>query len=432
MEWFWTGIVRVFRECFRIHTQAKLDERQLGRYFTTPEHSQALIQALNPVYPRVLLELGAGDGALVAAAARRWDKAQVVTTDLYPGGLELPHDAPINHQHFCIDALEVRLPELLALRSKSVDVAVCNPPYFRPEWRPSFGSILEDAGLSSCFAATKDVTIDVLFLAQNLRLLRSQGVLGIIVPDGLVAGIKARQLRQTLVEHHGISVVYQLPPKAFRGTDARTHILVLSKTGGPARFINVYELQRDGQLSSGIRLDGGQARHRLDFAYWHHKIPGRARHLRGISIAELGGSVSRGTLPWRQAKELDIGAFHTVHFASAVRSRKVYAKRTTLPSTNYRMLIYAQAGDILLGRVGRHIHEQVLRVVGPGLMPLTDCVIRVRVPHEYQEAVWRFFDSSFGKEWIKANSRGVCARYLACTDVLESGLPLSLGTAARG
>lgn len=68
--------------------------------------------------------------------------------------------------------------------------ALCNPPYIRPGWRSHFGQILEDAGLSGVFPHIKCVPADILFIAQNLRFLRPSGKLGLILPDGIIAGEK--------------------------------------------------------------------------------------------------------------------------------------------------------------------------------------------------------------------------------------------------
>ncbi|WP_206743886.1 methyltransferase, partial [Thiomonas arsenitoxydans] len=147
-----------------------------GRYYTSDEVSHSLIERIEVSKPKVVLELGSGSGALCSAAASRWHDARLVTVDVdrqAPKRLDAEHNGPsLKHSHFVHDALDEALSDKIGLRLGTVDVAVCNPPYIRPRWRSDFGKILEDAGLSGALASLRDAGADLLFLAQNLRLLR--------------------------------------------------------------------------------------------------------------------------------------------------------------------------------------------------------------------------------------------------------------------
>ena len=215
-----------------------------------------------------VLELGVGEGALLGPAFARWKDARLITVDIDEHSVSSLLQRYPAHAHFCLDALDLRLPERLELQPRSVDAAVCNPPYIRNEWRPAFSELLEDAGLSGCIPVHRDAAAEVLFLAQNLRLLRDGGSLGIIVPDRIVTGSSMRLLREHLVEEHGLVAVIQLPERIFRKTEAKTYILVLNKKRPSSGQLPLYKLDASGALSRPPKILSEQASERLDFDYF--------------------------------------------------------------------------------------------------------------------------------------------------------------------
>lgn len=194
-----------------------------GRYYTSPDVSYSLVERIEVRKPKLVLELGSGSGSLCSAAANRWQDAQIITVDVdrhVTKRMDADRAGPgLKHSHFVHDALDEALSDKIGLRLGTVDVAVCNPPYIRPRWRSDFGKILEDAGLSGALASLHDAGADLLFLAQNLRLLRHNGKLGLILPDGLVTAERFSGVRQTLMRQHMVEQVVQLPRGVFKGTE---------------------------------------------------------------------------------------------------------------------------------------------------------------------------------------------------------------------
>lgn len=199
-----------------------------GRYYTPPVVSRALIDAMIGVRPKLILELGAGQGALANEAHRKWKSASLVTVDTDLALTQiLGQDASgASHIHHTQDALDDQLADRIGIPLGSVDVGLCNPPYVRPRWRSNFGHILEDAGLSGALQSVHDAGADLLFIAQNLRLLRKRGKLGLVLPDGLITGQKYQGVREVLLREHSVELVVQLPRRVFARTEAQTYLLV--------------------------------------------------------------------------------------------------------------------------------------------------------------------------------------------------------------
>ena len=146
----------------------------LGRYYTSDLVSALLVNAMGLHAANTVLDLGAGDGALVAQASVQWKRARFHTVDIdvNAGCQKLSAIDSLTFQHHVGDALDYALNKQIGLPPEGACAAVCNPPYIRPKWKDHFGLILEEAGLSSILPKLSDVPADVLFIAQNLRFLR--------------------------------------------------------------------------------------------------------------------------------------------------------------------------------------------------------------------------------------------------------------------
>ena len=149
----------------------------LGRYYTNGLVGRTLVREMELKNPNLVLDLGAGDGSLSVEAAQVWTSARFVTVDIDDSISEKNNNRLKNtsSNHYTFDVLNSQLHNHIGLDLASADGAVCNPPYIRPRWRKDFAEILEDAGLSGVFPSIKDVSADVLFIAQNLRFLRQRG-----------------------------------------------------------------------------------------------------------------------------------------------------------------------------------------------------------------------------------------------------------------
>jgi type I restriction enzyme M protein len=336
-----------------------------GRYYTTPIVSRSLIDQIEVTKPKLLLELGSGSGSLCTAAATRWHDAMLVTVDVdrrAPEGLDADKfGSDSRHSHFIHDVLDSALSDKIGLTLGTVDVAVCNPPYIRPRWRSDFGKILEDAGLSGALASIHDAGADLLFLAQNLRLLRKNGKLGLILPDGLITAERFSRLRKTLLQQHLVEQVVQLPRGVFKGTEAQTYLAVLSKSAGETNQVTLRQMGLDGQLSVPIKIPQDAAVKRLDFNF-HARVVLPQRGGEGptrMSVRQVLTDVVRGTICSSSISAFPAPVFHLGDFTKPLGEHavRIVPKRFTLGGRMAQRISQdarlALPGDILLARVGR-------------------------------------------------------------------------------
>lgn len=401
-----------------------------GRYYTSPIVSQSLIDSINACKPKLVLELGSGSGSLCTVAATRWQDAKLVTVDVddhAPKRLSTDDvSSKVRHSHFVHDVLDEALSDKIGLKLETVDVAVCNPPYIRPRWRSDFGKILEGAGLSDTLASLHDAGADLLFLAQNLRLLRRNGKLGLILPDGLITAEKFWRVRRALLRQHLIEQVVQLPRGVFKGTEAQTYLAVLSKMAGETEQVMLRQMGHDGQLSDPIEVPQDAAEKRLDYTF-HAGVNSSNRSSddrQRMAVRQALTEVVRGTVCSSAIAAFRMPVFHLGDFddPSCEHDVRIVPKRFTLSiRAAQRAAVDARLalpGDILLARVGRRLEDRLALVVhGPCV--ISDCVFALRVTDEHRERLYRFFESDVGRRALASSAHGVAARFLSKTNLFD-------------
>lgn len=389
-----------------------------GRYYTESDIASLLIESMAVRSPKLAIDLGAGSGALVGEASRYWESTEFITVDIdqkaESSALRAIRGSTFTHH--TADALDSSLAEKIGLRYGGVDSGLCNPPYVRPKWHKHFGEILEDAGLSHVIPKIGCIQADVLFIAQNLRFLRSGGKLGLILPDGAIAGEKYAKLRHTLATTHRIERVIELPRRVFRKTDAKAHIVVLTKHRVVDDDIQVQKLGNNGLLSQPIHISPDSAAVRLDYSYLaSQRQTGRRRA--GLTLRSITQLVTRGSYSSSQRKELSFPVFHTTDFVdgSAIVPRQFWLTKEVQRTANG---VLAQSGDILLARVGRNL-EQKVSTVTRETVAVSDCILVLRVEPKYQERVLSYLTSAKGRAALLAASHGVGAAFITM-DALQS------------
>jgi type I restriction enzyme M protein len=397
----------------------------LCRFYTQPAIGELLVSLMGKLSPRWIVDLGAGAGSLSAAASNRWRQADIVTVDVDENcALALDRRmsclAPRRHVHVKLDALETTLPSMLLGTRPGFDAAVCNPPYSAPKWREGYEQILAEAGLGEVYGSTADVSLDAVFLAQNLRITRPSARIGIIIPDGLATGKRAAALRRALLTQHKIECVVELPRRSFRNTDAQTYILVFAKLGRSARAIRLMRFDRAHGLSEPIMITRAHAEERMDYSFHAGARVGVGPEF--ASLQDLGAEVVRGSLSSAEAKGSSYPVFHTCNFPPLAGASIRLSTLSIRPGAA-KTPIVAEPGDILIARVDRSLHRKVGQVV-EGYSAITDCVYRVRVSAELRPKVLAALSSEDGSQLLASVARGVAARMISKGDLMRLPLPL--------
>ncbi|VVM63642.1 N-6 DNA methylase [Pseudomonas fluorescens] len=390
----------------------------LGRYYTRDTVASLLISSMELATPGTVVDLGAGNGALVTEAANQWAAERYLTVDIdeQADSGRLPILRGPSFVHFTGDALDLRLSDRIGLDWGQACAAVCNPPYIRPVWQEHFGNILEEVGLSHVLPEAKNAPAGILFVAQNLRLLKSGGKLGLILPDGLITGERFESFRRALIENNSLEQVIELPRNIFHKTEAQTHIVVLSKNGRQKPTVISRKLEPTGCLSEILNIPSDAAISRLDYSHHAQKTSKKTRKKTKRKLGDLISSVNRGSHSSSSRKTVNLPIFHTTDLADYESD---IPSSFTVSQSDAEALggRYARTGDILVARVGRNLSRKIV-LVKNGPVLITDCFF-VLAPSIASEDVLQLLISNFGRAHLDNISQGVGARFITAARLLD-------------
>lgn len=382
----------------------------LGRYYTESGISDFLVSQMDTADAQNILDLGCGLGSLSLAASRRWNSAKIFSLDIERRSSDI-FKVRENQFHVVGDALQFDLPKALGMQEGSIDLAVCNPPYLRPDWRDEFQEVADQIGICKYSSIAKICSAEVIFLAQMLRMLKAGGEAGVILPDGIFTADKFSGFREFLIKEHFVKKVIQLPRKIFRRTEAQTHILILNKSARQCGSgIELSCVLDDGSLSESIQIEALAGIERLDYSYHYRKLTSGDPVCGSRKLFDVA-EVKRGKQSSVEVALLDYPTIHTTNIKGFVEGL-VLSGGESLLELDCRKFLVAGPGDILMARVGRGFFNKVA-YVSSGYSVVSDCLFRVRANGNYAGDLFRFLISDGTQSNLSDLSYGVAAAQIS-------------------
>jgi len=381
----------------------------LGRFYTKDIVSDLLVQNLISQFPAKILDLGIGNASLTIAAHKRWNKAKYFATEIENHKVKEIENKLNFINIFKYDSLKPNLSKKLNIRYGSIDLAICNPPYTSIKEKEQYSELLYDADCIE-FLKLKRLTSEIIFFAHNLTLLKNNGELGIIVSDSLVTGKEYSLFREVLLKKFNLRSIIQLPDNIFSKTEARTHILFLSKSKSSSNKCSLYSSDKNGILTNKIDIQKSNLVARMDYQF---HLFFRDKFVSTKTLKDIDAIIKRGSFSNSELKCTNLPSFHSNNFKdhNSVLSfhKKVYNKYSEYS---------ANPGDILLCRVGKRCVGK-LAFIKSGSVIISDCIYKISVSKKYQKVVWNSLTSQQGKAWLHAYAHGVCSQVISKSDLIN-------------
>ncbi|HEY5122859.1 MAG TPA: N-6 DNA methylase, partial [Ignavibacteria bacterium] len=282
----------------------------LGRYYTSNFISSLLINNLITKSPKKILDLGVGDASLSIAANARWAKAKYFATEIEKNKTSQIEKSLTFIKVINCDTLHPKASTRLKIKFGAIDIAICNPPYFRIKDKSIYDSLFNSIDCCN-FLNLKKITSEIVFFAHNLKMLKRDGELGIIVSDSLITGKEFKIFRETILERFNVRRIIQLPDKVFNKTEARTHIVFISKAKSISETCELLNSSSEGKLTEKIVVRKCDLSIRMDYQFHKYKI-NITEKLK--TLKDIGARINRGKFSFKELRETKLSYFHSTHF----------------------------------------------------------------------------------------------------------------------
>ena len=379
----------------------------LGRYYTNDIISTLLITNLKTSKPKRILDLGVGDASLTIAAYSRWEKAKYFATEIEPKKVTAIEKKLSFVKVLNCDTLQPDASSKLKVKFGSIDIAICNPPYVRVDNKEKYNRLFKSVGCKS-FSNLSRITSEIVFFAHNLKLLKHDGELGIIVSDSLITGKEFKIFRETIFEMFNVRKIIQLPDNVFNRTEARTHIIFISKAKSANKTCELFTSNIQGELSEKIIVANNLLIDRMDYQF--HRVNIHAKTGTN-TLKQIGAVIKRGKFSYKELRQSKLSFFHSVHFKEN-DVNICFDKPVANKHNNYS----SNEGDILMCRVGKRVVGKVA-MVKFGRVVISDCIYKITVPKRYRQVLMKSLQSEEGKAWLHAFAHGVCSQVISKSDL---------------
>ena len=381
-------------------------KKALGQFMTPAKLAMFVARQLRS--SDVVIDLAAGDGALLKAARQRLRDAKFIGFDI---------DKEIVKKANLVPGLSIRQGNGLIARISSADLRekisiIGNPPFI--------GNSLDSKGWIK--KAFPDLTgkkavdrAEIQFLARALWLAKkSAGRVIFVMPIGFADGDTYRNIRASLMRNFMLTRCIEVIGAPFQETEARTVILVIDPQETLEYRTEIAEYDCDTCKLTSISKEVLEPGIRLDARY--HRAMRKGRNLAPIQLKDLQVSVTRGIFSRKDAAQQNIIALHTSDLGRA--SSGTINFRSNLTDDELVKHVVARKGDILLSRTGSRVSWTPV-ILQSGAAPITDHVFRIRAPVEVQDMVVNSFLHPEFVDWLRGISKGVCATVLTKRELLE-------------
>jgi type I restriction enzyme M protein len=238
--------------------KASAHRRAFGQYFTPASVvacAYALLEGHLPAAPRIA-DPACGDGAFLLAARDLAPNAELAGCDLDPALVAQLQGAGLAGVR-CADGLDPA-----SLPAGAFDAVVGNPPFgVRTSRRAPLAS-------------------EVRFLLRALELARPGGLVALVLPNGVLANERLRDLRAGLLARNTVLAVVALPRGTFygTGTTAACSLLLLRTAAPPPEHQIFFALPETlEELPAVVAAFRGGAAGRQPECFWMAQQPGLLR-----------------------------------------------------------------------------------------------------------------------------------------------------------
>jgi len=420
----------------------KHQNRKSNNQYFTPEFAvkKALSFIMNSKIENII-DPAVGNGVFLKIAAKKWGNAKLFGVDIDEKVIEeLKKFNFQNANFFCGDAL---LQETWQNRdvqniisNGGFDLVVGNPPFSSWFHRIATPQILSNYKLAhNNGKLMRSQAIEVLFLEIFINLCKYNGIVIIVLPDGILSNPQYKYIRGFILKETEVKYIISLPRNVFEATSAKTSILILQKKRKDALNYqtNISYLEKSGNISNTIKLWDTDLINRMDHSYYHNLKKNSIKELieKGIKFKLLKDLViycKTGKTLYGEERKFSKEGLRFLHATNITDIGINYKRNEKFISPSSKMDFpnaYTKIGDILFVRVGVGCAGRVAIVdakENEGVATDYLHIVRVKDVNPYFLVV--YLKTKFGKDSINLLKHGVGTVSINKTDLLSLPIPI--------
>ena len=369
----------------------------LAQFYTDSTISTQFVSEFLAPNPETVIDIGCGELGLLKAARKRWGGAKLIGYDIDP-----KHTSGISDEKILLnlgDGLDPDLSQRIEEIHGRIDLAVSNPPYITVDRTLKTQNILRRACLLEGVSQTQTLfPAELIFLAQNLLVMKDQSELGIILPSSFISGERWKPLRELLISQYTITCCLEIPSKSFSKTEVSTYALFIKKEKSTSSSKNQVMLKSIYSTNS-ISINVTDAIHRLDYSYYYNLSSPLHQKLHHHDVIEI----FRGNKTHACLNENNVTHFHTTDLKNDTQI--LYGHSSNIP----KGVRFASQGDILISRVGTRCLGKA-GYLASGRIAVSDCILVVRALSSSH--LWETISNENFKDYILKIALGSGAKYI--------------------
>lgn len=378
------------------------------QFYTSKELGRLLLSQIPQKWLKLqqvnALDLCMGQAALLECVSEISPTASLFGTDIDLSNIEIVNmKNKIAVQTHCIDATTPGIS--LICRNKGFNLIVGNPPFKIIKNNNFIKNELLNFGYN---ISSEYIEAELYFLVYGLNLLTNGGYLAYILPDGIFTKISLMKFRRFLSFNFSIEAIFEIEPGSFRGTEAKTHLLLIKKSLPTKDNILLHKVDSKTQsISISDFINRG------DYSFYS-----KACAIKMETLSSLNVEIIRGRYTKKYLTENNIENY--------IHTNKISHSGTKLTSKSQVSLNKkAKKGDIVIARVGTRCIGK-FGVIESGEFYVSDCIFIIRSKTKnHRDAIIKTLKSSFGRNWLDSASKGVGARHITTSDLYN--LPVIVG-----
>lgn len=376
------------------------NKMELGQYYTPENFSTLLVSSMHSADAESVLDIGCGQASLLKAARNRWKNAKLIGYDIDPRNFNVVGSNL--HIEFG-NGFDADLSRKIIDTFGHIDISVANPPYISVEINRDISEILKRSRISECIPPRlKKLPSEIVFLAQNMLVLKKGGELGAILPASIISGEKWKNLREFLITELSLNKVIQLPQKAFGKTEASTFAVNFKNTPSTGKNVSLHSVED----MRALKVNKESGTKRLDYSY---HINSHQKKIKSTASREI--LLVRGDKSSKLLKKFNKNYLHTSNLKETFQTLE-YGNNTYALGTKI-----ACKGDFVVSRVGSRCIGKT-GYIEDGCVEVSDCITVIK-KIQFEKYISFFISGQFYKE-VSQNALGTGAKYLTFDIILEA------------